>query len=304
MQKQIWVEGQPSPYQYKEITHFPDWRNLIVWDAFFNNLTSGLMIITVIAWAAGSRYFANMLPLALTTAFILVAIDLLILIADLGDSMRFLHSLRVLRFTSPLSVGVWGLVSYSIFLFAAVVLSWIAVASDSNTGILYYFLFVLIRVCTILACIGAVVVICYKGVVFSCSSQPGVKNARWLTPFMVSDSLLMGMAAYILLAIFFTSGPAASMLIIPFIILVCARCLTFALLWNDVKKRAHLVHTTENRPVGWALYGIGGVIAIILAFCGLIGLFLAAVITLLCGIMERYWIIGLTKPVPLHPAGE
>ncbi|MDE5832505.1 MAG: polysulfide reductase NrfD [Desulfovibrio sp.] len=298
-----WIKGKPSPYQLRQIPHFPDWHNLIVWDAFFNNLAAGTMIITALAWAFGSQVFAALLPVALTTAFCLVIIDLVVLICDLGDSARFINSLRVLRFTSPLSVGVWGLVSFSSFAFIAAVLSWIAVSS-STVGLCYYVLYTLIRVFTVLAVIGAIVVICYKGVVFSCTSQPGVKNARWLPPFMVSDSLLMGLSVYIILALCFSSGPAAAFLIIPYIFLVCARCLTFALLWGDVKTRARLVRATENRLVGWILYIVGGILAIILAFCGVGGLLLAALIALACGVMERYWLIGLTHPAPLRPEAE
>ncbi|MBD5608044.1 MAG: polysulfide reductase NrfD [Desulfovibrio sp.] len=296
-----WIKGKPSPYQYRQTQHFPDWHNLIVWDAFFNNLAAGTMLVTAIVWLFGSRIFANLLPVALTAAFMLVIVDLFILISDLGDPKRFINSLRVMRFTSPLSVGVWGLVSFSIFAFIAAVLSWIGAGCANTASLCYYYLYVLIRVATVLAALGAVVVICYKGVVFSCSSQPGVKNGRWLTPFMVSDSLLMGLSVYILLALFFSRGPASAFLTIPYIILLCARCVTFALLWVDVKPRARLVHGAENKFVGWTLYIVGGVLAFILAFCGPIGLLLAAAIALGCGVMERYWIIGLTHPVPLKP---
>lgn len=299
-----WAEGRPSPYQLREITHFPDWRNLIVWDLFFNNLASGLMIITAIAWAFGSQVFANLLPYALTTAFVVVAIDLIVLVCDLGDPTRFINSLRVMRFTSPLSVGVWGLVSYSIFVFLAMILSWAAASCANPASLAYFFIYALIKVFVAMGAIAAVVVICYKGVVFSCTSQPGVKNARWLPPFIVSDALLMGLSLYILLALFFSRGPAASFLVIPYAILVCARCVTFALLWLDMKDRARLVHTAENKAVGWILYAIGGVAALILAFCGGIGIFLAALIALGCGVMERYWIIGLTKPIPLNPGAS
>ena len=44
-----WAEGHPSLYQGHDITHRPDWGNIIVWDAFFNNLTAGFMVLTGIA---------------------------------------------------------------------------------------------------------------------------------------------------------------------------------------------------------------------------------------------------------------
>ncbi len=48
-----WAEGHPSLYEGHDITHRPDWANIIVWDAFFNNLTAGFMVLTGIAWFAG-----------------------------------------------------------------------------------------------------------------------------------------------------------------------------------------------------------------------------------------------------------
>lgn len=53
-----WAEGHPSLYQGHDITHRPDWGNIIVWDAFFNNLTAGFMVLTGIAWFAGPPLFA------------------------------------------------------------------------------------------------------------------------------------------------------------------------------------------------------------------------------------------------------
>lgn len=296
-----WDEGQPSPYQLRDFTHFPDWRNLIVWDAFFNNLAAGLMLISAIAWGAGAQVFTTVLPLALTVALCLLLIDLGLLVLDLADPWRFPHSLRVMRFTSPLSVGVWGLSSYAIFLGLAVLLSWVAIFSDGE-GILFYFMFVMARLFIVMASIGAVVVICYKGVVFSCSSQPGLKDARWLTPFMVSDSLLMGLGLYTLILVFFFSSQAAISLLIPFVVLIIARCIAFSLLWQNVRQRALLVHGGLNRALFWLVYGFGGILAMVLAFCGSLGLVLASVIALLCGIAERYWIISLPRPARHLPA--
>lgn len=294
-----WVKDQPSPYQLKDLTHFPDWGNLIVWDAFFNNLTSGFMVITSIAWLAGPAIFAWLLPPALTVALVLLIIDLFILVSDLGDPWRFYHSLRVLRFTSPLSVGVWGLSCYGIFLGLAVPLSWLAFFFAAPASTAFYFIAALARLFTVMALIGAIVVICYKGVVFSCSSQPGVRDARWLTPFMVSDSLLMGLSLYALLALALASPNAGAMLVFPMLTLIIARCVTFALLWQDVKSRARIIYHSENTIIAWAVFIICGILPIALACFGLIGLFIAALLCIACGVLERYWLIGLARP--RHP---
>lgn len=293
-----WIKGEKSPYQLHDITHFPEWRELIVWDAFFNNLTSGLMVVTGIVWATGGPLMNLFLPCALSVALALLIIDLGILIADLGDSKRFINSMRVMRLTSPLSVGVWGLSCYGIFLGIATICSWIAFATAGLTGIAIYALFAILRLCVAMAFIGAVVVICYKGIVFSCSSQPGVCQARWLPPFMVSDSLLMGIGLFTIIASIIAPGSAAGIqLILPNLALLTARCITFALLWQDVKARARLVYSDgRNTTVGIIVYLCGGIIPFILLFCGPVGASLAGLLFLGAGFFERNWVIGLTHP--------
>lgn len=294
---QTWVKGQPSPYQLRDITHFPDWGNLTIWDAFFNNLTSGLMIVTTISFFCGSGMLSALLPIALTIALVLVLVDLVILVFDLADPWRFYHCLRVLRFTSPLSVGVWALVTYSIFLTLAAFFSWVVfyVGGEMFAGII---LVSLRNLFLAMALIAAVVIICYKGVVFSCSSQPGLANARWLTPFMVSDSLLIGYALFTLIALVFIMPQDAPLLVAPMLTLICARCICFGLLWMDVKRRARLVYHSENRVLGWCVYIFCGLFPFLLCFLGYFGLALACFLVLFCGVLERYWLLGLPRPLP------
>ena len=99
--------------------------------------------------------------------------------------------MRVLHPTSPLSVGVVGLIFYSIMLFIALAIYWVTVALLATIGLpheVVVVLDVLFRLFAVLALIAACVVICYKGVVFSCTSQPGLKKARWLTFRSFSDN--------------------------------------------------------------------------------------------------------------------
>lgn len=296
-----WASGNPSPYQGRDLTHFPDWGNLIVWDAFFNNLTAGLMFIIGIGWLFGPPVLLPILPLALTLALLLVLTDLVILILDLADPLRFIHSLRVMRFTSPLSVGVWGLVSYSIFAAIAVLLSWV-VWCTGGTALSNVFIKAVLGMSIALAMMGAAVVLCYKGVVFSCSSQPGVCNARWLPPFMISDAMLMGLGLYVLVCIT-VDASLSTFFIAPMIALLGARCIAFGLLWQDVKKRARLMYSRENTLIGWCVLCVGSLIPLILVFLGPIGLGIAAILVISCGVLERYWIIGMTRPAAVGSCG-
>lgn len=288
-----WIKNEPSLYQRGDITHFPDWRTTIILDAFFNNWASGMTIISVLLYCFGPVMCAFLMPIAMTLALILVATDLVILIIDLGDPWRFYHCLRVMRFTSPLSVGVWGLVAMASFLAFGTLFQWIVFACGAATP---FYIMLLAKFCMAMAFIGAIVVICYKGVVFSCSSQPGVCQARWLTSFMVADSLLMGMALYLLMALFCGAGYNTMIIVMPFAFLVVARCVAFWLLWLDVRKRAREMYDEENRMINICVYILAGIIPFILVFCGLWGVFLASLLVLANSYFERHWVIGLTHP--------
>lgn len=295
----VWMKGAPSAYQLRDLTHFPDWRSLIVLDAWFNNLASSLMICAGLAWGFGGPALAGLLPFALTIALAVLIVDLGILVADLGDPARFIHSLRVMRLTSPLSVGVWGLTCLGIFLGIAAVFSWALFGlAGQEPSLPFYICETILRLSAVMAIVAAVVVICYKPVVFSCSSQPGLKNARWLPPFMVADSLLMGLSLFAMLALAFSPGPeTAFRLILPLIVLLVARCATFALLWQDVKTRAREINRPDkNRLIAGIVYGIAGILPFLLFFCGAFCLALACLILLLAGLFERNWLIGLARP--------
>ncbi len=80
-------------------------------------------------------------------------------------------------------------------------------------------------------------VICYKGVAFSCTSQPGVKNARWLTSFMVADAMLMGLGVYSIMVAILQAPEAIAYLMLPTLILIIARCIAFYLLSLDLNLR-------------------------------------------------------------------
>lgn len=290
-----WEAGCPSPYQGRDLTHFPDWHNLIVWDAFFNNLTAGLMIVSTVAWLSGPSSLGHIMPLALTMALLLVIADLLILVMDLGDPWRFLHSMRVMRLTSPLSIGVWGLTSYAACLAVAVLLSWTVwfVGGGFFAGAV---LVGLRNLFIVMSLVAAIVIVCYKGVVFSCTSQPGLCEARWLPPFMVTDAMLMGFGVFTLIALLTIPPQDFQLLVAPAIMLLCARCTAFALLWQDVKNRARLIYGAENRFVGWSVFVFGGILPLALLFFGFFGLALASMLVICCGLLERYWLIGLARP--------
>lgn len=295
-----WVEGHPSAYQQHDIVHFPDWKNIIVWDLFFNNLTAGFMFVTMITWLVAPTIFGPVVPFALTLAFIIVVFDLLLLVADLGDHIRFLHAMRVLHPTSPLSVGVVGLIFYSVMLFIAIAIYWVTVALLATIGLppsVVVVLDILFRLFAVLAFMAACVVICYKGVVFSCTSQPGLKQARWLTCWVASDALTIGIGLLIVLSFVLGQVAPIEALVIPFIVLIVFRCFTYALVWMNIHERASLMYSRGILALNACIvYGVAGICSIAACFFGPLGIVGAGAICLLTGIWERYWIIYVAHP--------
>jgi formate-dependent nitrite reductase membrane component NrfD len=105
---------EPSYYDYP-VLKAPVWHWEIIWYFFFGGLAAGCYIIASIAALFGSYE-----DRAVTRAgYYLSLLSLLpcpiLLIKDLGRPERFLHMLRIFKFKSPMSMGTWGLVGFSLF---------------------------------------------------------------------------------------------------------------------------------------------------------------------------------------------
>ncbi|QBD82078.1 polysulfide reductase [Ktedonosporobacter rubrisoli] len=108
-------EQQESTYYDYPVLKQPIWRWEIVWYFFFGGLAAGCYVIASIAALFGSQE-----DRAVTRAgYYLSLLALLpcppLLIKDLGRPERFLNMLRMFKVKSPMSMGVWGLVTFSMF---------------------------------------------------------------------------------------------------------------------------------------------------------------------------------------------
>ncbi len=108
-------EQQESTYYDRPVLKAPVWRWEIIWYFFFGGLASGCYVIASIAALFGSRedrvvsrtgYYASLLALLPCP---------LLLTKDLGRPERFLNMLRLFKVKSPMSMGTWALVSFSLF---------------------------------------------------------------------------------------------------------------------------------------------------------------------------------------------
>src|SRR5262249_18996131 len=140
----------------------------------------------------------------------LLLADLITLVLDLGDPLRFHHMLRVVKLGSPMSFGTWSLTLFSAALSVVVAIDLLQVihllpdGSDVLEGIRKSAV-----VGGLLPALGSAL---YKGVLFSTSSQPGWKDARWLGGYIVNSAFLMGCAVLLAVAILMGHERAAVVL--------------------------------------------------------------------------------------------
>ena len=108
-------ELQEPRYYDRPVLKAPVWRWEIIWYFFFGGLAAGSYIIASIASLFGSRedravvrtgYYLSLLALLLCPP---------LLIKDLGRPDRFLHMLRMFKVKSPMSMGTWSVVAFSLF---------------------------------------------------------------------------------------------------------------------------------------------------------------------------------------------
>src|ERR1700730_4287597 len=114
-----------SGYATGPVTKAPAWHGLVAWDLLFNNLTTGLFLVAATSELAAPAVFTTVAKAAYPLALVLLLMDLMCLVLDLGDLLRFHHMLRVFKPSSPMSLGTWCLTIYSLPLTVAAALSFL-----------------------------------------------------------------------------------------------------------------------------------------------------------------------------------
>src|SRR5579884_3686847 len=107
-------QQEPSYYDYP-VLKATTWRWEIIWYFFFGGLAAGCYIIATIASLFGSREDRTVVRTGYYLSLLAILPCPPLLIKDLGRPERFLHMLRVFKVKSPMSMGTWGLVTFSLF---------------------------------------------------------------------------------------------------------------------------------------------------------------------------------------------
>jgi hypothetical protein len=186
-------------YLSQDITKVPGWHGLVAWDLLFNNLTTGLFLFTAVGELAAPDLLGPVAKLAYPVALVFLLTDLLMLVSDLGDPLRFHHMLRVFKPTSPMSLGTWSLTVYSLPLTLIV-----AVEAAVLFNVLPHGSMVpewIRKSAVVVGLLPAFGSVAYKGVLFSTCSQPGWKDARWLGAWMANSALMLGCAQLLAVSI-------------------------------------------------------------------------------------------------------
>jgi hypothetical protein len=155
------------------VTKPPPWHLAVTLDVFLSSISSGTFIIAAILFLISPIRWAVPSILGFFVGFLVELADLMALVVDLGDPLRFHHMLRMMKFRSPMSLGVWLSGGFAFFAFLASAISFQITRGNLN----------LIGTLQMVAAIGALFalgVAMYKGVLFSTTAQPVWSSMRWL----------------------------------------------------------------------------------------------------------------------------
>src|SRR6266852_4602862 len=108
-------ELQEPAYYDRPVLAEPVWHWEIIWYFFFGGLAAGCYIIATIAALFGSREDRAVVRTGYYLSLLALLPCPVLLIKDLGRPERFLHMLRMFKVKSPMSMGTWALVSFSLF---------------------------------------------------------------------------------------------------------------------------------------------------------------------------------------------
>jgi Ni/Fe-hydrogenase subunit HybB-like protein len=205
----------------------PNWHGLVVADILFNNLCTGLFLVAALAELAAPAKFAAVARIAFPVALGLLVLDLVCLVLDLGDPLRFHHMLRVFKVRSPMSVGTWSLVAFSLPLGLLGMMTILGFGPGWD-GVRHALAAV--------ALVPALVAAMYKGVLFSTTAQPGWRDARWLGGYLATSAVLLGCAQLLLLALLLDQPAAIAMLRTATLALLVVNGIGLALVVKDVPR--------------------------------------------------------------------
>jgi len=278
---------------YTAITKPPNWHGLVAWDMLFNGLTTGLFLVAALGELAAPATFTTIATTAYPIAWLLLVADLICLVLDLGDPLRFHHMLRVFKPGSPMSLGTWCLTIFSLPLTFLAAITWLPAEGAALDWIR--------RGAVIAGLLPAFGAAAYKGVLFSTTAQPGWKDARWLGAYLTTSAFLLGAGGLLVLSSLAGNDRAAQMLNRAVFLLLLLNAMALALVAADM--RATLTRVYTRWALGWLgglVLGGGGLAALgMLIRGGVLARSLAVLLIVMAALIVRLAIVRLP-----HAAGR
>jgi len=265
------------------VTKAPGWHGIIAWDALLNGMAMGLFLCAAVSELAAPAIFSAVAKVAYPAALVLLLVDLVLLVTDLGDPLRFHHMLRVFKPGSPMSVGTWCLTIFSLPLTAAAALSILA-----GIGFDFEWARIFAVIVGLVPGFGAAA---YKGVLLSTNAQPGWKDARWLGGYLTNSAILMGCAELLVLSALMKHTQATAILRTAFIVLLLLNLIPLGLLFRNLQPtHARLYSREQQWRVGILIFTSGALVPLLLTLLsgGLVFLFGSIIFLLLESWIVRY----------------
>ena len=271
-------------------TKAPPWHGWVTADTFLLSLASGTFIVAALFVLLRPYEMDAVARIAFYLAFPLMLGDLVCLIADLGDPMRFHHMLRTFKPGSPMSIGVWAITVFSLVAF----LAFVAAILDAPQAI--------VRFIAAAGLLPALIVAAYKGVLFSGTAQPAWRKMRWLGAAFALSAPSMGAA--MMLAIAASTGDLGAARIARYILmwlLVLSALVVRRVMGrvgaaghlSDLEDRATILRTSLNYTI-FIVAGLGLPIFLCIFSRGLPSLDGAIVAIVLSGAMlSRHYLVML-----------
>jgi Ni/Fe-hydrogenase subunit HybB-like protein len=288
------AEGQIG-YANMPMTKAPDWHGTIAWDALLNGMATGLFLVAAISELTAPEVFTPVAKVAYPIALGLLLVDLVLLVLDLGDPLRFHHMLRVFKPVSPMSVGTWSLTIFSLPLTASAALSLLsAMGFDFEWARKF------------MVVVGLVPGFCsaaYKGVLLSTNAQPGWKDARWMGGYLTNSAFLLGCSQLLVLSALMTKAQATATLRTAFIALLTLNIIPLGLLFVNLRPTFAQLFTREQQwRVGLLTFATATLIplGLMLLGNGLVLVFGATIFLLLGSWIIRFVYVKIPHTSPLR----
>jgi len=181
---------QAGGYRDQVGAHPSPWEGAVpALDVFLHDLGLGVFVAATVAALVAPAVMAPLLRVAWPLSATIVALDMLLLLVDLGDWTRFFHMFRVFKPTTPMSLGVWALSGFLGVM--AVPAAWGVLSLLGRSSLLPGSFPWTVAALALLLAMPATL---YKGAVFSVTSQPGWRDARWTAGYFAASSVLFGVA--------------------------------------------------------------------------------------------------------------